>query len=103
MPNGDSPYRPHGRRAVSHGIHVQPYVVLSDGCEECLQRAKSGLDGLMALDSINLRRLGELERRMGDNPDVRLPEMSGLDHLAVRNLTMARIVVEQADMPRGTI
>jgi len=81
---------------MSHGHHDLPRRIFGDDCEECVGRA-STIVGLAALDSINIKKLGDLALEFHANPGTEdQPQELGAsfaDVRAVGNLRLAARIV----------
>lgn len=80
---------------MSHAIHELPRRVFGDDCEECIGRATSGLDGLMALDLTNLTALFMLAAEvveLKEKPD----DASHADMKAVETIRTAATIFNRA-------
>ena len=81
---------------MTHGYHDLPRRIFGDDCEECVSRA-STIEGLAALDSSNIKKLGDLALEVHANPGSEdEPQELGdsyADLKAVENLRLAARIV----------
>lgn len=74
---------------MTHDFHQAPRVVFGDDCAECRERSMT-VDGLAALDSVNIAKLGALAAALQDGT---LEGVSHADLYAVEVLRSAARVV----------
>lgn len=87
---------------MSHGPHLRTRRVLGDDCEECLDRASNGLNGLSQLDNGNLRELAAIAREKSNDPfGIERPQAIGAsfaDMKAVETLRLAARIVYRSEI-----
>ena len=80
---------------MSHAVHQLPRRVFGDDCEECVYRAKNGIDGLLQLDPDHLGELFKLAAEMSTLEEIP-DDASEADVIAVRSLQRAAMVFDRA-------
>lgn len=84
---------------MSHAYHELPRRIFGDDCEECVGRS-STIEGLSALDSSNIKKLGDLAAEI-HRADGTVPNLSNADVRAVENLRFAARIVLRSGITEG--